>query len=214
MNLKDLKNYYKQQSKKNCISLYRSNDMMQIVLVRHAKPITALKRHVTFEEAEELLNAYRESSVHKDFGSPICTDNITDIKIYHSDLNRSRETAQHIFPLGNFHHIEDKLLRELDRQNIKIPFKTPYKLHTILSRMVWLSGTMKNIENPNQAFKRLMNNAKNLNNLVNDQKLLIVVAHGFHNYFVGKFLKRLGFINVNNGGNRHLSANIWAKINR
>lgn len=214
MNLTDLRKYYAQQSKKSCISLYRSNELMQIVLVRHAKPIMAVKKYVTFEESEELLKAYRQSSVHKDRGSPICTDNISDIKIYHSDLNRSRETAQQIFPLERFDHIEDERLRELDRQNIKIPFKTPYKLHTILSRIFWLSGTMKNIENPGQALKRLKNNAKNLNSLVNDQKLLIVVAHGFHNYFVGRFLKRLGFTRVNNGGNSHLSVNIWAKTKR
>ena len=214
MHIEDLKGYYRQQSKETCISLHRSNEILQIVLLRHAKPITASKRHVTFEEAEELLKAYRESSVHKDFDPPICTKNITDIKIYHSDLNRSRETAQLIFPLENFIHVEDKRLRELDRQNVKIPFKTPYKLHTMLSRILWLAGTMKNIETPGEALRRLKNNAKHLDDLVLDQKLLIVVAHGFHNYFVGSFLKRLGYTRVKSGGNSHLSVNIWAKNSR
>lgn len=211
MNLNDIKNYYKSQSQKECISLYRTGEILQIVFVRHAKPVISKKAFVTFEEAEEHLENYRNSSVNKDFRSPICVENITDVSIYHSDLTRSKETARHIFPPEIFTHIEDGRFRELDRQNIRLPFKTPYRVHTTLSRIVWLTGSMKQVENPKQALKRLKNNAKYLDQLVQDQKLLIIVAHGFHNHFVGRFLKSLGYTPLHKGGNKHLAVNIWGK---
>ncbi len=211
MNLKDLKKYYKEQSANTCLTIYRSPDFLQIVLVRHAKPITSKKGHVNFAEAEELLEEYRNSSVHNIPEAPVCTDNITDVEIYHSDLNRARETAKAIFPSEVFTHVEEPRFRELDRQNINLPIRIPYSLHTTLSRLAWLTGTMKGVEKPFEAHKRLRNNAGYLDHLVQKQKVLIVVGHGFHNYFVGRFLRRLGYTRVNPGGNKHLSVNIWAK---
>lgn len=166
---------------------------------------------MTFQEAEEHLEAYRNSSVHQNFVSPICTENLTDVPIYHSDLPRSRETAAQLFPPASFTLIEDKRFRELDRQNIKLPFSTPYKFHTTLSRIAWLTGHMKKVERPKAAWKRLKKNAQYLDSLAQREKVIIIVAHGFHNLFVGKFLKGLGYSLVRPGGHKHLSVNIWAK---
>src|SRR6056297_3203993 len=166
MDLRDLKKYYKGQAERDCLRLYRSQEFLQIVLVRHARPIISKKAHVNFEEAEELLEAYRNSSVHEIPAAPVCTENIADVKIYHSDLNRSRETAKAIFPSKVFTHVEEQRFRELDRQNINLPFKIPYSLHTTLSRLAWLTGTMKEVEKPPGARKRLKSNAEYLHSLV------------------------------------------------
>lgn len=210
MNLRDLQKYYEEQSESTCLRLSRTHDFLQIILIRHAKPVTSKKAYVNFVEAEELLEEYRNSSVHKILTAPVCIDNIQDVQIHHSDLTRARETARAIFPSEVFTHVEGQCFRELDRQNIKFPFKVHYSLHTTLSRLAWLMGTMRKVETPLEAKKRLESNATYLHNLVQKQKIVIVVAHGFHNYFVGKFLQRLGYTRVNSGGNKHLSVNIWA----
>lgn len=206
-----LKKFYTEQSTQDCLKICRITTATQIILIRHAKPRVSPKSYVTFEDAEKHLMDYRNSSVYLDFTSPICTDNLTDLPIYHSDLQRSRETAAKIFPPEFFRNKEDKRFRELDRQNIKLPFKTPYKIHTTLSRIAWLSGTMTQIERPKEAWKRLKGNAGYLNALAQKDKIIIVVAHGFHNFFVGRFLKKLGYTLVNDGGHKHLAVNIWAK---
>ncbi len=209
--IKELKKYYKDQANQACLKICRREDAFQIILIRHAKPKISPESFVTFEEAEKHLTDYRSSDIYSDFISPICTENLTDVLVYHSNLRRSRETAAKLFPPQHFTLKEDMRFRELDRQNIKLPFKTPYKLHTILSRIAWLTGRMKDVEIPKEAWKRLKGNAKYLDSLGREEKMLILVAHGFHNIFVGRFLKSLGYSLVNNGGNKHLSINIWAK---
>ena len=210
--IKALKTFYKDQSKQDCLKICRTTTTTQIILIRHARPKTSPRSSfVTFEDAERQLNDYRNSSVYTDFTSPICTEDLTDVPIYHSDLQRSKETAMQLFPPELFRLVEDERFRELDRQNIKLPFKTPYKLHTTLSRIAWLTGKMKHIELPKEAWKRLKGNASYLDSLAQKEKILIVVAHGFHNFFVGRFLKKLGYRLVKNGGHKHLSVNIWAK---
>ncbi|MUP44437.1 hypothetical protein E0K83_01590 [Gramella sp. BOM4] len=207
----ELKKFYKNQSKNACLKIWRTSNANQIILIRHAKPKISPGSFVTFEEAERQLENYRSSSVYPDFVSPVCSENITDVSVYHSDLNRARETAKRLFLPEIFTLIEDKRFRELDRQNIRLPFKTPYKFHTILSRIAWLTGTMKKVEIPKDAWKRLKENAIYLDSLAQEERTLIVVANGFHNFFVGKFLKRLGYTKVYHGGHKHLSVNIWAR---
>lgn len=211
MQLKELKKYYNQQAKEDCIQLIEAININQIVLIRHARPITKKRRFVNFEEAEESLQDYRNSSVDLNFITPVCISNIGNKKIYHSDLPRSRETAYKIFPPEDFQHIENRVFRELDRENLKLPFRVPYKFHTTLSRIMWLTGRMKNIETPATAFKRLKENAMYLNKVAVDEHLVILVAHGFHNFFVGRFLKDLGYKALRTGGNKHLALNIWGK---
>ena len=209
--IKKLKKFYEDQSMHGCLKICRKTEANQIILIRHAEPKVFRKSYVTFEDAENHLNDYRNSGVDTNIISPLCIENLADLVVYHSDLNRSRETARQLFPSEDFTLIEDKRFRELDRQNIRLPFRIPYKLHTTLSRIAWLSGTMKNIELPKEAWKRLKENASYLDTLAQQQKTIIIVAHGFHNFFVGQFLKRLGYALVNNGGIKHLSINIWAR---
>lgn len=209
--IKKLKRFYSDQSGQDCLKIYRTTEVNQIILIRHAKPMVSPKPFVTFDEAEKHLQEYRNSGVYKDFVSPICTENLAGVTIYHSDLNRARETALQLFPKETFTLIEDKRFRELERQNIKLPFKMPYKLHTILSRFIWLFGTMKHIETPKEAWKRMKGNAHYLDSKGQNEKLLLVVAHGIHNYIVGKFLKWLGYTLLHDGGKNYLSVNIWAK---
>lgn len=209
--IKKLRKFYKEQSNKACLKICRKNEVLQIILIRHAKPKISKKSFVTFEDAERNLEDYRNSSVYTDFESPMCTEDLTGVKVYHSDLRRSRETATRLFPSERFSLIEDERFKELDRENIKIPFKTPRKLHTSLSRIAWLTGRMRNVELPKEALKRLRDNAVYLDSQVHTEKTLIVVAHGFHNLFVGFFLKRLGYLLVKDGGHKHLSVNIWAR---
>ncbi|WP_455168615.1 histidine phosphatase family protein [Aegicerativicinus sediminis] len=209
--IKELKTFYKNQSDQDCLKICTTTATTQIILIRHARPIISPESFVTFEDAERHLTEYRNSSVYADFRSPICTEELTDVPIYHSDLQRSKETAMKLFPPELFKLEEDARFRELDRQNLKLPFKTPYKIHTTLSRIAWLTGKMKHIELPKEAWKRLKGNANYLDSLGQKEKVLIIVAHGFHNFFVGRFLKRLGYRLVNNGGHKHLSVNIWAR---
>lgn len=212
--IKKLKKFYKDQANNTCLKICRTKEVLQIILIRHAKPKISKKSFISFEEAESHLNDYRNSTVHTDFESPVCTEDLTGVKVYHSDLRRSRETARRLFPSEKFTLIEDERFRELDRENIRTPFKTPYKLHTGLSRIAWLTGRMRNAELPREAWKRLRNNAAYLDVQVKKEKTLIIVAHGFHNLFAGIFLKSLGYSLVKNGGHKHLSVNIWAKAEK
>lgn len=207
----EIRNYYKDQPSGSCIKLLTDIGNEQIVLIRHARPDVDRPRRVDFNEAEKYLTDYRKSGIIPFEEYPVCTENLPAMRIYCSTLERARQTARHLFPSPKFDIVEDARLRELDRENIRIPFRVSHKMHTTLSRISWLLGIKKAEENLKAAMQRIKDGADNLNQLSENENLIIVVAHGFQNYFLARKLRQLGWKMVFDNGNAHLSVKILAK---
>lgn len=209
--LRHLRAYYNQQPQEHCLTLHTTSKHRQIVLIRHARPDVERPKHVDFEEAERYLNAYRESGIIAFDDPPVCTDNLPAMKIYCSTLERARQTARHLFSGPEFTIIEQAGLRELDRENIRLPFRVSHRLHTTLSRIAWLSGILKAEENYPEAMRRVRNTAREFDALSASENLIIAVAHGFQNYFLSRRLRNLGWQRVFENGHAHLSVRILAR---
>ncbi len=167
-------------------------------------------RQVNFKEAEEYLTNYRNSGIIPFEDPPVCTENLSPMHIYCSTLERARHTARHLFPDPKFNIVEDARLRELDRENIRLPFRVSHKLHSSLSRIAWLLGVQKAEENFKTAMQRVKEGAAHFNQLSENEELIIVVAHGLHNYFLARKLRQRGWRMVLDNGNAHLSVKILA----
>ncbi len=206
-----IRNFYRDQSSDNCLKLLTGSGKKQIVLIRHARPNVTPPPQVNFEEAENYLNAYRKAGIIPFDDHPVCTENLPPMHIYCSSLERARQTARHIFPEPRFTIIEDYRFRELDRENIRLPFRVSHKMHTRLSRLAWLTGLQKADENYRTAMQRIKDSADHLDQLSGQQNLIILVAHGFQNFFLARKLGNLGWVKVFDSGNEHLSVKILAK---
>ena len=203
------KAYYVSQAGE-CLKIMPT-DLRQVVLIRHAQPAVERPDRVTYEEAEKYLNDYRQSGIVPFYEHPVCTDVLPAMTIYHSNLERARQTAERIFSHNKFKLVSDMRYREFDRDNLKIPFRIRHKTHTKLSRIAWIVGAKKGEESRSEAFRRVRENASHFHALSKSEPLIILVAHGFHNYFLARSLRKLGWINVYDGGNGHLGVKILAR---
>jgi hypothetical protein len=90
--------------------------------------------------------------------------------------------------------------------------KMPIKFWTTASRALWMMGLNdKNIESFRRAKKRAIKNTKNLTLKAERDGMIILVAHGLHNKYLKKYLRKSGWTVVQNTGNDYLSVKILAK---
>lgn len=209
--LREIRNHYNNQSAEHCLKLLTATEHKQIVLIRHARPDIKRSERVGFDEAECYLNNYRKSGIVAFEHPPVCSDNLPAMNIYCSTLERARQTAQHMFPGPEFTIVEEEGLRELDRENIRLPFTVSHRLHTSLSRLAWLLGMQQSEETFSGAMKRINRMARKFDALSEGESLIIIVAHGFQNYFLARRLRKLGWNRVFDNGHAHLSVKILVK---
>lgn len=212
--IKDIKKLYKEQSDTNCISLFRNSksQIKQIILVRHGNPDLYKKGWRNKKEAIRYMHDYDSVGVKSFSEAPVCIETLLTDTIYHSSIPRAQNTAQLAF--GNSFVLDGSYqYREFERKCMNFfNIKLPLKFWTAGSRILWLMGfNKKGIESFRQAKQRADQNAETLEfySQNNDQTLL--VAHGLHNKFVKKYLKKRGWKKVFSNGKGYLSVIILAK---
>lgn len=209
--IKELKQYYKKQQFKSCIQLYQG-DYNQIVLIRHGEPdLLKLKRY-TREKAIAYSVKYDEVGVKIFSKKPLCTDVLDVKKVYHSDLPRATHTAELLFG-NNFNLLPDNRFREFEKSIFRfLDFPMPLKFWTFLSRIFWFLGiNSAEVESVKEAKNRARDNARFLAKKAQQEKTVLLVAHGWHNRYIMKYLKNKKWDVVYNEGDKYLSIKILAK---
>ncbi len=212
--LQELKQFYKNQDPAKPICLFNDSNatIQQIILIRHGEPDLNKKGWRNRNEAIIFMQQYDSAIVLPFAKRPINVDRIPIDTILHSSLPRARNTAQQAF--GEIKVlIQDSNYREFERKALKWPnMKMPTKFWTTGSRILWLMGLNdKNIESFRQARKRAKFNAEILTIKASQEGMVILVAHGLHNKYVKKYLKKLGWKLVHNSGNDYLSVKVMAR---
>lgn len=210
--IKKLKNYYQKQAKAPCLKICNSTSANQIVLIRHGEP--DLKREGWYNRSMAKIHAmeYDKVGIKRFDSNPICLDSLSEVKVYHSALPRATHTAKLIF--GNtFPMIADYRFREFEKKTL--PFfnvHLPLKFWSTISRLLWYVGlNSRDIESVGDARTRAKSNARFLADEAHKNDIVVLVAHGFHNRYVSKYLKRAGWSLVRHGGIGYLSINILAR---
>ncbi|MDN5200275.1 histidine phosphatase family protein [Fulvivirgaceae bacterium BMA10] len=185
---------------------------MQILLIRHGEPNLKKWGWKNRKAAKKFVHDYDSVGIIAFKENPICIENLVIDKAFHSSLPRAKHTAELLFD-QKLQLVEKPEFREFERKLIKfINVPLPLKFWTGSSRLLWLMGLNdKHIESFKDAKQRVEKNARFLENDAKYNKDVVLVAHGFHNRYVKKALKRSGWKEVRKGGNGYLSISILAK---
>lgn len=160
---------------------------MKITLLRHGRPAVELKGRIRAHALQQLATAYDGAGI-----SDQPSDHTIELAEHHnivvcSDLPRALHSAQAL-GLTNMHH-GDALFREtaiphFDRGSLKLPVG----VWIVLLRMLWLMGFSKNGESFSGAKGRAREAADELIRLAKEHESVLLVGHGFINYFIAREL--------------------------
>ena len=201
-------------SDSGCIRLWEEggSGISQVVLIRHGEPDLDKKGWRNRSQAILFFSAYDSAGVIPFTEPPVCVGDLTGPVIYHSTVNRAQVTAEMIF--GDRYEMQaSDRFREFERKVMKFcNIRMPLKCWTVNSRLLWFIGLNdKGIENSREAKKRARENAAFLADQSSPGAPVILVAHGLHNRYVRKYLKKLGWKPVYDNGNGYLSVKVLAR---
>ncbi|RZT91089.1 broad specificity phosphatase PhoE [Ancylomarina subtilis] len=188
--------------------------ILQIYLIRHAKPNLKKKFFCSADQAQNYLENYNRAPVCE-FPSGYVNIALTKPhQIYCSSLPRSQETALSLF--GNSYPVvSDSVFREFELKivNASSIIKIPLDLWKGISRISWVLGfNHQGIESFKKAKERVVFSTDNLEKLANQEETAILVGHGMINAAIAKELKRRGWTIVQKKGHLNLGATILQKV--
>ena len=178
---------------------------LRIFLIRHQRPALSKKGWFNRQQAHQFVLDYDtcniEELVNKPIGLPF--ENIT--KVYCSSLPRAKLTARAIFG-PHVLLLEDAAFNEFQRDIFQLPLlKFPIKFWLLSTRVLWLLGVnYKGIETFRQARARAWQAAQHLAAYAQTDGLVVLVAHGFLNFFILRALKKMGWRVVRHDGSNFL----------
>lgn len=188
--------------------------LSQIILIRHGEPAMKHKGWKKRSEAKQYIKTYDSVGVFSPSFIPLKLQPNELSVIHTSSMQRSVSTAEQVFELDELMK-PDPIFREFERKIFLFPnIKLPHGFWMSGSRGLWFLGINdKNVESRNEAIFR----AKIAANFLNDDALqngkTLLVSHGLLNRYLEKYLKKLGWKSVYNGGNGYLSQRMLVKYN-
>ncbi|MGB0522654.1 MAG: histidine phosphatase family protein [Flammeovirgaceae bacterium] len=186
--------------------------LMQIMLIRHGVPKISRKGWFKRKEAQQFIKDYDSVGVYPLAHQPVRLVKGELDTIYTSNLNRAIHTAQLSFG-DQITYVEDPQFAEFERKIIAFPnMKMPLGFWLVNSRLLWVLGLNdKGIENFKSAKKRARNGANFLATQAARDGKVVLVAHGFLNKYLRKYLAKQGWHTVKNGGQEHLGVSLLIK---
>lgn len=165
---------------------------MEIVLIRHGKPIAATNPIVNGLGYVKWVKQYHASYILKN--SHPCAEHIKQYKnhfVITSDLNRAVHSAK-IFT-EETPNVIDKNLREMELPHYKLPLYLPAMVWLYLSRILWVLGCKGPFESYKQAKVRSIKAVFMLIKASEEHNNVIVFGHGLINRFIRKVLIKKGW---------------------
>lgn len=209
----NLENIYERRAEDGCLELLQLADVRQVMLIRHGEPDLHKDGWRNRKAAKEFISEYDRVGIVPVEKFPVCVDSLPDNQlVFHSTVRRAAHTAELIFA-DRFKLIGDPGFREFERKIFPfLNISLPTKWWTTLSRVFWMLGAnSKDIETFAEAKERARYNAHFLGGVADEKGLAILVAHGLHNRYVAKYLKKDGWKPIFEEGNNYFSVRILAK---
>ena len=165
---------------------------MEIVLIRHGKPTGAIYPRVNAKGFYHWVKAYDDAGIMLDsqpennFASTF-----NDYYLVSSDLKRAIESAHIGFnkrPSETFN-----VLREITIPHYNLPFTLKTSTWLYLNRVLWTLGIKGSSESYSAAKKRAITASKQLIKLAVEHDKVVVVSHGYLNFFIRRYLLKQGW---------------------
>lgn len=195
-------------------SVFRATgtSIMQIMIIRHQKVNLPKQRNYTYSEARLYVDAYDTAGILPVNYSPIEVGTAEIDSVYCSMLRRSQETAQAIthgqIPLSPYPRFN-----EFKKYPPPLPIlRFPMWTWRLLSAAEWfLEVSLQTTEGYREGLKRSETAARFLDIQATEDGKVLLVAHGFMNYYLKKYLKRNGWEIIINGGHQNLGVTLLVK---
>jgi broad specificity phosphatase PhoE len=160
---------------------------MEIILIRHGEPEYELKGKARAKDISKVIENYDLSGI-KDKPPRSAIERVSSIgAVVCSDLKRSIESAKAL-GFENINHSEP-LYREVALPHFKSgEISMSLDSWGILLRVISIFGFSRNGESLAMAKGRAKQATLNLVNIAKDEKSVLLVGHGFINYFIAKEL--------------------------
>ena len=194
------------------VAIERSDNIAQIILLRHGEPALNKKGWRKRREAIAYIQAYDSVPVYPPEFIPVRLGDDELNVIYTSSINRAISTANQVFNREEL-QIPNPLFREFERKIFGFPnIKLPLKWWLTGSRILWFMGlNKKGIESFGEAKQRANEAATVLEEDALMKGKTLLVSHGMLNHFLVKYLKKNGWTEVFDGGKGYLSQKMLVK---
>jgi len=200
----------------NAIGFSQDDQIQEIILIRHGEPMLDKKSARSRRKMKQYIYDYDTAKVYPFDKSPVQFAKGEIDTIYSSPIVRARDTAEKLFG-GQFMIVEDSVFREFERGVFPLPFiHLRPKTWGVLSRIPWLIGFHpRSVEGFRSARKRAKNDVKFLELKAQQNGRTVLVAHGFLNRYLKKYLMKNGWKLSHDGGKDYLSVQVLSRaINR
>lgn len=187
-------------------------NIIQIMIIRHQKVDLPQQRNYTYREACNYIDAYDTAGI-----LPITFSvmNIRDDEIdsvYCSTLPRSQETAVAL-TYGNIPLSPNNRFNEFKKYPPPLPLvRFPLWSWRMFSTVEWALGLSTNIP---ETYREGRNRAKSAARFLDAQAIqngkVLLVAHGFLNHYLEKYLRKNGWTKIIDGGHRNLGVTLMVK---
>ena len=178
---------------------------MQIIIVRHGKPLLKSQTPISSMDFEDWIRSYNQAELCKD-----CYPQSEIIKLAKdcsvvvcSNLLRSLDSAK-------FLGINDIFRSEYDLREMEMPHGKLFgislkpKYWAIIFRVLWFCGYSNNSESFKDAKIRAEQAAFMLESIAKEKQSVLFIGHGLLNRFVAKTLVRRGW-----KAEKNISSNYW-----
>lgn len=182
---------------------------MEIILVRHGKPVLPSLKNITASDFTHWITEYNQAGLcASSTPSHALLKQVADSKlVISSTLKRSIESAQ---ALQASHHLSDPLFNEADLPVSNGAFlKLSPKYWAIYFRIAWLFGYSTNIESYRDTKARAFHAVNRLVELAHIHKKVLLVGHGVYNQMLANELRKHGWSGPKRPAAKHWSYAIY-----
>lgn len=187
-------------------------EIVQVIIIRHQKVNLPKQRNYTFREASRYYQAYDTAKIYPVEFSPVLLNSNDVDKVYCSRLPRAIHTAQQMF--GTDIQLEKHaFFNEFKKGMIPLPVvRFNLGIWSVLSSIEWMLGVGNGQgETYRQARYRAGYAADFLETRAMEEERVVLVAHGFLNHFIKKYMKKNGWHMIVDGKNRNLGVSLLVK---
>ncbi len=206
--------YHQSQAKLNQpVEFYQDDQVQQIILIRHGEPCLDKKSARSRKAMKQYIYDYDTARVHEFDKSPVNIKTGEVDTIYSSSIVRASDTADKLFD-DWFVIVEDSIFREFERGVFPLPLiHLRPKTWGVLSRIPWLIGLHSGkVEGFGTAKQRAKKDVVFLEQKTTQNGRVVLVAHGFLNRYLNKYLQEQGWQLSYDGGKGYLSVQVLSRV--
>lgn len=183
---------------------------LQIVLVRHGKPIKN-NASIYAGQVRDWVLQYNSAELDSTLKPPAQLLDLATRSpcIICSDLKRSQQSAALLSEHLDAGHA---IYREIDLPQLSFPSpKLMASSWVVIFRVLWLLGVSRRCETFREAKKRARFAANQLQQTAQQQGSVVLVGHGLFNRFIAKALSRQGWHGPDSLGSRYWDYAVFKK---